>query len=266
MFGLFRKKAVIDNSSRNWLLDTYEWAIRNCGSDTFLEDVVLVLPSNDFFPEKVKDKSHLVRYIFETMKKYAGLEDWPIDIIEKEANPNPRVAETLVISGAPYDPPMDVRFPDSENEDILIAYSQDITNNIERLVSGFAYDLTRIFCSYIQEEPPGGTEFYGHNTELTAVFLGFGLILANSAHQFQQYTDVGSQGWSSSTVGYLSQYELTYALAIFCELKNIESDVIEKHLKKSLLPYFKRARQELSADSKILWRLNNINSPIKDKF
>ena len=266
MFGIFKKKPVIDTSTRNWLLGNYEWAMRNCGSDTFLEDVVLVLPTNEFFPDKIQDKTHLVRYVFEKMKKYARMEDWAIEIIEKEDNPNPVVAETLVVSGGPYDPPMDVIFPETEDEPILITYSPELANNTERLVSAFAYDISRIFCSYISEEPPGGEEIFGHNVELTAVFLGFGIILANSAFQFQQYTNIGSQGWSSSSVGFLSQHELTYALAIFCELKAIENSMIDKCLKKSLLPYFKLARNEIAADPKILWRLKNTNKPIKEKF
>lgn len=263
MFGLFKKKPIIDNSARTWLLDSYEWAMRSCGSDTFFENVELILPNSDFFPEKVSDDKQLVRYVFESMKKYAGLDDWPIEIIEKSSNPNPVVAETLVVTGTPYDPPMDVIFPEQDDDPILIEYSLELAGNPERLVSAFAYDLSRIFCSYMTEEPPGGEELLGHNIELTAGFLGFGIIMANSTFQFQQYTNVDSQGWASSSVGYLSQYELTYALAIFCELKKIETNYIENTLKNTLLPYFKLAREELSADKKILWRLNNLNTPIK---
>ncbi len=263
MFGIFKKKPIIEEFARQWLLDNFEWAMRNCGSDVFFDDVELVLPTEEIFPKKISDNKQLIQYVFETMKEYAGLSSWPIELVEKEKNPNPVVAPTVVIEGAPFDPPMDVIFPDNESDPILISYSPEIASNIERMMAAFAYDLSRIFCSYIMEAPPCNEDDMGHNTELVSVFLGFGIILANSAFQFNQYTDIDSQGWSSSSTGYLSQYELTYALAIFCELKSIETDKVEKSLKENLLEYFNLARQNLTTDSRVLWRLKNIHSPKK---
>lgn len=264
MFGIFKKKPLLEDFSKKWLLENYEWAMRNCGSDTFIEDVTLILPTDEFFPKKVEDKKQLVRYAFEQIKNYALMSDWPIDIIEKESNPDPVVGATLVVTGAPYEAPMDTIYPETDDEPILITYSLELTNNLDRLVASFAYELARIFSTYIEEEPPCEEDTYGHNVELVSIFLGFGIILINSAFQFEQYTDVDSQGWKSSSVGFLSQYEMTYALAIFCELKSVETNLVERSLDKNLLHYFIQSREELVSDEKLLWRLRNINSPIKN--
>lgn len=261
MFRIFKKKPVIDISSRKWILDNYAWAMRNCGGGSTFEDIELVLPNNEYFPAKSDDRRELVRSVFENMKKYAGLQDWPIDIIEKEGNPNPIVAPTIVVSGAPYEATTKVIFPENDEDMIIISYSLELVNNFERLVSAFAYELSSIFCAYVEEDPPSDVEFLGHNIELTAVFLGFGIILANSAFQYQQYTDVDSQGWTLNAQGYLSQYELTYILAIFSEVKDIDNNLINNFLKKSLRSYFKLARKELKDDPKILWRLKNAIVP-----
>ena len=51
-------------------------------------------------------------------------------------------------------------------------------------------------------------------TDLTAVWLGFGIFLANSARSHVSYQDSGGSGWRSRTQGYLSERALVTALAI----------------------------------------------------
>jgi hypothetical protein len=47
------------------------------------------------------------------------------------------------------------------------------------------------------------------------------------------------------TLGYLTEDQFVYALAIFCVLKNIENEEVEPHLKKTLRPFFKMAVKEI---------------------
>ena len=82
--------------------------------------------------------------------------------------------------------------------------------------------------------PPGGEKNREYATDLLAVFLGFGLFLANSAIEFHQFTGYNNQGWTTRTLGYLSEFELVYCLAVFCVLRGIPRDQAIAHLKRTL--------------------------------
>lgn len=64
-------------------------------------------------------------------------------------------------------------------------------------------------------------------------FLGT-VFLANSAFNIHQYTDVDVQGWSLQQRGYLSEEQLTYALAILVALKEIDRAQVDPFLDSKL--------------------------------
>ena len=56
----------------------------------------------------------------------------------------------------------------------------------------------------------------------------------------------------------MSQYDTTYALAIFSVLKGIPNQQVLKHLKKSLRPYYKKAVKDILSHSDQLNQLKNV--------
>ncbi|CAN0585952.1 unnamed protein product, partial [Laminaria digitata] len=92
-----------------------------------------------------------------------------------------------------------------------------------------------------QEAPPGGWELIEPATDVTSVFLGFGVFGANSAFEFIQTQDFESQGWSSEKFGYLSLDEWAFNLAIFCDLTGRDVTDLKPHLKWNLFKTSKAA-------------------------
>jgi hypothetical protein len=80
---------------------------------------------------------------------------------------------------------------------------------------------------------------------MTAVYLGFGIFLANSQYKFRQYSDYRGSGWGAQTVGYLNQLSLCYALAIFTELQTRDPREASKHLCSSARGYYQGAIRDL---------------------
>ena len=75
--------------------------------------------------------------------------------------------------------------------------------------------------------------------------MGFGIMFANSAI-VARHGGCGGCGGGQYPVRevYLSQDEVLYALAVFCQLKSIESKKVTKHLKKHLRGFFKAAMKD----------------------
>lgn len=196
----------------------------------------------------------MVKYTFEKVRKYAGMENWPCKLEAQEDDINPVVAPTIVLSGAPSGPAGTFQFGD----EAIITYNTNLIKRPESLIATFAHELAHYLSGVAKEPPPGGDEYWEHATDLTAIFLGFGIFLANSAFTFEQYTSVDSQGWSSRRQGYMTEQEIIYSLAIFCVLKNIPTTEASSYLDSHLRSYFKKCYGELQGSEYII-KLQKIN-------
>ena len=106
-----------------------------------------------------------------------------------------------------------------------------------------------------KEPPPGGVENWPHITEVVAVFMGFGLMMANSANTVKIRYCGSCSGPAVERGNALSQYDITYALAIFCCLKEIPMREVLVNLKKSLRPFYKKAAKEVMNKTEELNRI-----------
>jgi hypothetical protein len=117
------------------------------------------------------------------------------------------------------------------------------------MIATFAHELGHYVMSTATTAPPGGWELHELHTDIAAVWLGFGLFLANSARSFSQFQSAGEMGWSSRTQGYLSEPALVTATAIAERLAGRDPIGAEPFLK----PYL---QSDLRKASKALARLH----------
>lgn len=240
---IFSKPPLMDPGTTEWIFDTCAWVLTEFGTDPFYSDTDLITPTDKFFSQGTKGSpDELAQSIFSDVRHYAGLDKWPCRLEAQEEDAMQVVAPTVVMSGAPAGPAGTFSVQDKE---VVITYNPADVARPESLIATFAHELAHYLAFSTEVHPPGGEDFEEHATDLLAVFLGFGIFLTNSVFQFEQYTDVDSQGWSSKSQGYLGQDELLYTLAIFCELKNIDSSEVLEHLRPPYRSHFTKSRREI---------------------
>jgi hypothetical protein len=122
----------------------------------------------------------------------------------------------------------------------IIHYHPKLLTEPDALAATFAHELSHYVLSSM-EMSPGGEEMHEHATDCTAVFLGFGIFLANSARQFSQFQEGLMGGWSSSSSGYLSERSLVTATALFVRTFGHDPDIAERSLKPYLAKDFRKA-------------------------
>ena len=251
---LLKKKPPLDEASVQWLFDVFGWSLRNFSSAVFYQQTRLVLPTNEYFPGKVDSVQGMAELVFSRVAEYAGLAHWPWQIIEQshcylQGNVSPPSGAVQDFSGTP-------RLISDGSQTLPVVYAQQHINNPEALIAGFAHTLGQYLGSTAKESPPGGVENWPQVTEVLATYLGFGLMFANSAFIFPP----GGCGSCSTTVSRnnaLSQWDCTYALALFSVLKGIPGRKVKPYLKKSLRGYYQRCLSDINSREEMLQQLQS---------
>jgi len=261
MFGLFQTQTLIDDESRQWIHDVYAWALRNFGSDVFHDQTILVTPSAEHFPGRADSLHGMAQLIFEQVKQHAGLAHWPTRLVAPE-DFDPDHPQRLELSGA-------IRGAQGgrlETVDpahcLVISYVPNRVSDPEALIASYAHTLAGFMAGLARDEPPGGQENWLHATEVLAVFMGFGLMMSNTAYATPNIGCTSCRLPGADRESHLSQYDLTYALALFCALKGIRRGEALSHLKAPLRGYFKRALKEVMSNAPQLERLRAMDAPL----
>jgi len=255
MFSFLSKQPILDADAAAWILQTYAWALRNYDARVFFTESVLVTPTNQHFPGRENSVEGMASLIFEQVRGFAGVKHWPCQLVNavefaekgEEINPRPQISFAGPVRGnAALDRP-----PAVKSERFVIPFNPHQVIKPEALIADYAHIIAHYLGALGTELPPGGEENWPYATELLAIYMGFGIMFANSAYNYR-----GGCGSCYNPLAerkaYLSQDEATYALAIFCVLKNIPGKSVLPHLKSYLRPCFKRSMKELLANTTLL--------------
>jgi len=244
MFRLFDRKPPIESSSIEWLFEHFAWAMDNFDAELFYRDTQLVEPNNRFFPGRADSVPGMAELVFGQVKDYAGVSHWPTRLIDHRSCPVTAFGP-VEIQGALRGPrgvsPVQVE----EAQRLQIPFNPQQVNNPEGLIASFAHVLAHHLGQMARTPPPAGPEYWPEITELLAIYLGFGLMFANSAFTFRG--GCGScYNPAAKRDAALSETEATYALAIFGVLKDIPPGQVTRHLKKHLRGFYRKAARDVA--------------------
>ena len=245
MLGFFKPKPLLSEDDREFQIACFKWLLKYFGGDDFYQNTSLVLPTRAYFPSQVQSEEEVALETFKAVKKHANMTDWPCVLERQEVDVDAAVAPTIAIPNTPTNPLGTFQVDDKNKA--TITYNPSLVGNPTQLVATLAHELAHYLTATAGEAPPGGWENWEFATDIAATFLGFGIFMANSAFNFSQFTNTGSQGWQSNRSGYLSESEHLYALAIFLHLKGESYDRAQDHLKPHLKKLLKKAYKEINS-------------------
>lgn len=260
IFGFFARRPLLDEATAQWLFDLFAWALRNFGADVFHRHTILVTPTDAHFPGRVDSVHGMARLICERVQDYAGLGHWPCRLVAP-TDFNPAAPVRVALAGPLRVGAGAVAQRADAASTLALTYDPDLINDPEALIATFAQSFGHFLGAMAAQEPPAGRENWPHVTEVLGVFMGFGIMLANSAFQVKARSCGSCCGPAAGRASALSQYDVTYALAIFCVLKGIPAKAVSAHLKASLRPFLRKALKEVAGRTEELARLRAIGDP-----
>ncbi len=242
LLRLFAARPPLDEPSIRWIFDIFAWGLRHLDSAVFYRHTLLVTPSNAHFPGRASNAIELAGLMFDRTLAYAGMQHWPVRLLAPGA-----VLPGLLPGGfAPTPLRGGVAPVASPRAVIPVGFDPALVRNPEAMIAGFAQVLAHHLGAAVRDTPPGGIENWAQTTEVLGVFLGFGLLFANTASATVSRSCGGCGTVPAQREVYLSPFDITYALALFCVLKDIPNGQVLPHLKRSLRPHFKRCRRDVA--------------------
>lgn len=248
------RRPHIDPDDEAWLLDCWRWLNKVTGPIDGQPPRELVLPTRHFFPE-TKAKGHdRARHYFELVRTQMGLTGRRYELVAQSAQPD---VGRSVVFGSMKSGAAAGTFSLSGNA-ARVTYDPAILSDPIRTVAVFAHELAHDLLINYPFEPPGGFEMEEFATDLATAHMGFGLFGANAAFDFQQHTDFDRQGWSYQRLGYLTESEWGFAVAVFLALQGQGPESVKDHLKSHLVTVVRRAHTYLKAKPELL-------APLRDQ-
>jgi hypothetical protein len=262
--ALFNKRPPLEESSIRWLFDAYGWAFRNLSSSIFHLQTTLVLADDVHFPLDAHSTQGRAELLFKKAAEHAGMGHWPWQLHDcTHYHPRSEVVVPAMARQAfrgAHRLKLDTPFP--------VIYDPRLAVEREVLLASFARVLAGYLVRTLGELPPGGISRWSHGIDLLAIFLGFGVIYANSLPLFLASTQEvlsGQQGKCERN--HLSRWDATYALAIFCALKSLPRRQVLPCLKRPLRSFFLRAMADVENRPQELKRLGMLADPgMKERY
>ena len=205
-----KPKSFLDASRRDWQFAAFGWMLRQSGGHAKFLESPLVLPTEEFFPDRGMKGHAGVAALFRRVRDHAGMADWPCTV-QAETDEPAAAAETQGIR--------------------VFTYRRAGLEPMA-LVAGFACNFARYLIETFDEAAPGGDVCAESAPELAAVFMGFGVFMANAAARQGHFR--------------LSEGELAHALALFCLLRQMPPESADPHLNPHLRKYVRLAARDLA--------------------
>jgi hypothetical protein len=240
--GWLRSRFPIDDDEADWLLACFAWMRREFDPRR-ASAVPLVLPDPTFFPRSVAQGHDRATELFDQVKAHAGMTEWPCDLVVGSAD-----RERVLIPGFALrhdSKPAPLGTFGYRDGHYVISYNPGELAYPQSLIATFAHELAHYLMHSAQTSPPGGPDLLEHATDATAVYLGFGIFMANSSKNFSQFHNFDVMGWEMRPQGYLSELALVTALAIFGRLRAVDPDKTAGALKDYLRKPYRKAAATL---------------------
>jgi len=260
-------KSPLSPEDEHWQIECWHWLLSNFGGISALSGTDLILPTGTFFPPTEHSGHERAHHIFTCVAGYMNISVEQFDLIPQEDSVDPALGPLMVVQNAPRSPAG--TFSTANGANLRITYDPAMLDRPDELIATLAHELCHPLLLSIQDPPPGGDDYEEFATDLATVYFGFGLFGANNAFSFQQYSDAatGTQGWSTRRLGYLTEPEWGFALAIFHFLTTRPDAASKNHLKPSISTYYRKSAKYIGANKEKFEHLKGARpSPLEAEF
>ena len=230
-----------DDHERGLLLEQLAELIAAAGADPFLE-APLVLPEPRYFPDPWSPDEDGVERLLRRVMALAGLGDLDLTLeIDEFAAPAGEVALSGKSSGHEGTAAW---FAGIAGDTCRFGVDVGQLRDPVELIGTLAHEVAHAYRHHhrLREDD---RELEEQLTDLTTVYLGFGIFTANASLRFTSGTSAFGSWYRRSAGGYLSPQALSYLLAAFALARGDDPRAVARKLSANQAACFKAARSDL---------------------
>jgi hypothetical protein len=201
--SIFGARRFLQEEDEDWHLAAWKFLLANFGGMQRLKASPLVNATRQYFPPTIATGHGRDKHVFACVKELAGAKNWPCTLLAQPERVRTHVSEFVHLTVLENAVPLGT-FSASQGE-VTITYDPDLLNTPAVLVATLVHELAHYLLAGVKAPLPGGEALHEYLTDLTTVFLGFGLFGANRAFEFSQHGDSFGQGWRYARSGYLRE-------------------------------------------------------------
>ncbi|WP_046004302.1 hypothetical protein [Pseudoalteromonas rubra] len=240
MLAIFKSKPLLDEAQAQQLIALFGWAVEHFDVDFFLKHTRIVEPTVQDFPDQVSSVEQMAHTVFARVRDYAGLQHWPIALLPPQQMPMQQNFPSFTLSGGLRGEHVSVL--QQPALPIALSYNPNQINQPQDMVASLAGSLAMILIHQVGKLPPGGQEHLPVAADVLAVFMGFGVMLSNSAYHFRGGCGSCYNAYANRQAA-LSEAETVFVHALVCYFKPQYQGA--KHLKPHLKSLYKKAQKQL---------------------
>jgi hypothetical protein len=233
---------LVDAETADWQFEQFEWLIDNFSSGAGLPDSELWQPIPDHFPKATGD---LGDHLFTLVCAQCGFDPASFDLVAVDPVKGEDLGGPAFTHASEHAAAGTYQIEDNDEAPFREIIHYDTNLSPLNLVTIFAHELSHALFYRAHEKWPGDMGLHELFTDLTAIYLGYGIFLANTRFSFEGFTATGVQGWKARGFGYLPEADMIFALALFMRLKNMPDDAALAHLKPKLAKMLRTAMRQL---------------------
>lgn len=257
-------RRLVDKDIEDWIFEQWGMLHQRLGPEKPLGSSAMVLPRPGEFGSAASTPTETAQRIFDRVQQLAGLENWPVKLESFEALKPEQVSEYVFL--APEQQQAAGLFITGDGNEPIIRYDLDAVNRPMDLIATFAHELAHYLLIATQIDTGDMGEEAELLTDLAAVYMGFGVFLANSAFEFGGHQGFYGSGWSSKRQGYLSENSLLVATALFARTSGNDPEEATPYLKSRLHKSWKKALKQVDRRQDVIEGLRKADNGFAEKL
>lgn len=185
--------------------------VRQQGCEVFVSEPIF-LPSREHFPERLRATTGSIRTLIRRLMAYALLDNLGVELhVYDSSKPYDEVTE----DGRLLRPPHHAAAWYAGTREGVCQFGLDVRQleDIEKLAGVLCHEVAHAFRDFHRLQVPT-VEIEELLTDLTTVYLGFGVFTANNAYRYRSEGSMQGHSWREEKIGYLSPQALVFLLAL----------------------------------------------------
>jgi hypothetical protein len=208
----WRRRRPVDEQTAAWLESSLLRLHQCCAWPQWVERVPIV-PTDDYYPVKASADRRAALEIFTLTCKYMNVPEAQVKlrIMHKEEEPIDLGADRKTRGGLAY-------LEGHRKRGRVVAIRPELLRRPLLLVAAISHELAHVVlqdCKALRHDERSDELL----TDLMTVYAGMGIFTANAAFSFDTRVVGSGHAWSVERVGYLTEPQFGYALAVFAAMR-----------------------------------------------